>query len=68
MIDLMDKSRRVGFSGLGSMGYGMALNLLKDGFDVIGFDVFEAPRDRFKTAGGLVASSVSESCKGTTRW
>lgn len=53
----------VGFVGLGAMGFGMATHLVKQGYSVHGFDVFPASVDRFKTAGGIPASSLQESAK-----
>ncbi len=42
----------VAFVGLGSMGLGMAKNLLKHGHKVIGVDPSAAARDAFTAAGG----------------
>lgn len=53
----------VGFVGLGAMGFGMATHLVKQGHPVHGFDVFPASVDRFKTAGGIPASSLQDSAK-----
>ncbi|CAI7668906.1 unnamed protein product [Penicillium pancosmium] len=53
----------VGFVGLGAMGFGMATHLVKQGYPVHGFDVFPASVDRFKTAGGIPASSLQDSAK-----
>ena len=41
----------VAFIGLGSMGLGMAKNLLKHGHKVIGVDPSAAARDAFTAAG-----------------
>jgi 3-hydroxyisobutyrate dehydrogenase len=49
---------RVGFIGLGNMGLPMALNLMKAGHQVEGFDVFGAAVDRLVAAGGSSAGSV----------
>jgi 3-hydroxyisobutyrate dehydrogenase len=54
----------IGFVGLGAMGFGMATNLVKEGYPVHGFDVFPASVDRFKAAGGIPASSLKDSAKG----
>ncbi|KAJ6006119.1 hypothetical protein N7451_004063 [Penicillium sp. IBT 35674x] len=51
----------IGFVGLGAMGFGMATNLVKEGYPVHGFDVFPASVERFKNAGGISASSLQES-------
>ena len=50
----------VAFIGLGSMGLGMAKNLLKHGHKVIGVDPSAAARDAFAAAGGSVAASCAE--------
>ncbi len=42
----------IAFVGLGSMGLGMAKNLLKHGHKVIGVDPSAAARDAFVAAGG----------------
>jgi 3-hydroxyisobutyrate dehydrogenase len=49
---------RVGFIGLGNMGLPMALNLLKAGHQVEGFDVSGAAVDKLVAAGGASAGSV----------
>ncbi|KAJ5546543.1 hypothetical protein N7494_004128 [Penicillium frequentans] len=51
----------IGFVGLGAMGFGMATNLVKEGYPVHGFDVFPASVERFKNAGGIPASSLQDS-------
>ncbi len=50
----------VAFIGLGSMGMGMARNLLKHGHKVIGVDPVSAAREAFSKAGGAVATSPAE--------
>jgi len=49
---------RVGFIGLGNMGLPMALNLLKAGHEVEGFDVNGAAVDKLVAAGGASAGGV----------
>ncbi len=52
---------RVGFIGLGVMGYHMALNLSrKSGALVIGYDISEERLMKFEAAGGTVASGTDE--------
>lgn len=46
----------VAFIGLGSMGLGMARNLLKHGHKVVGVDPSESARNAFVAAGGTVAA------------
>jgi 3-hydroxyisobutyrate dehydrogenase-like beta-hydroxyacid dehydrogenase len=48
----------VGFVGLGNVGGPMAVNLLKAGFDVVGFDVKQ--NSSFVGAGGRMAASCEE--------
>ncbi|KAL1586196.1 hypothetical protein WHR41_05466 [Cladosporium halotolerans] len=50
----------VGFAGLGAMGGGMAKNLVKNGFPVTGYDVFQPLVDSFVEAGGKAAKSPKE--------
>ena len=38
---------KIGFIGLGNMGLPMAINLLKAGHEVIGFDLVQAQTDAF---------------------
>jgi 3-hydroxyisobutyrate dehydrogenase len=45
------------------MGFGMATHLVKQGYPVIGFDVYQPTLDKFKAAGGVPSSSLSESAK-----
>ena len=53
----------VAFVGLGSMGLGMAKNLLKHGHKVIGVDPSAAAREAFATAGGTTAATPAEAAK-----
>ncbi len=49
--------RNVCVIGLGSMGFGMAASLLRDGFTVSGFDLNPEPLSRFVALGGTAATS-----------
>lgn len=49
---------KIGFIGLGNMGLPMALNLLKAGHHVEGFDLNSAAVDKLVQAGGAAAASV----------
>ena len=49
---------RIGFVGLGNMGLPMALNLVKAGHQVEGFDLNGAAVDNLKLAGGAGAGTV----------
>ena len=50
----------VAFVGLGSMGLGMAKNLLKHGHKVIGVDPSAAAREAFVAAGGTTAATPAD--------
>ena len=56
---------RIGFIGLGNMGLPMALNLLKAGHAVAGFDVSRAQADKLSAAGGKATASVTAAASGT---
>jgi 2-hydroxy-3-oxopropionate reductase len=56
----------VGFIGLGIMGGPMAANLVKAGFDVVGYNRSRAALDRLKQAGGRAASSTAEAAKDSS--
>lgn len=51
---------KVGFIGLGTMGAGMALNLLKAGYDVVVFDIRKESAAPQLAAGAAWAESVAE--------
>ncbi|MCA3302041.1 MAG: NAD(P)-dependent oxidoreductase [Roseomonas sp.] len=51
---------RVGVIGLGSMGMGAALSLLRAGVEVTGCDSREAARDEFIAAGGAAVAKASD--------
>jgi 3-hydroxyisobutyrate dehydrogenase len=53
----------VAFIGLGSMGLGMAKNLLKHGHKVIGVDPSAPAREAFQAAGGTLAATPAEAAK-----
>jgi len=50
----------IGFVGLGNMGGPMALNLVKAGHEVRGFDVSQASRSAFAAGGGAAAASLAD--------
>jgi 2-hydroxy-3-oxopropionate reductase len=54
----------IGFIGLGIMGAPMAENLVKAGFDVVGYARRPAAIDRLTAAGGRRAASVAEATRG----
>lgn len=53
----------IGFCGLGAMGFGMATHLVKQGYPVTGFDVWQPSLEKFKGAGGIPAPNPAESAK-----
>lgn len=52
--------QRCGVIGLGDMGSGLAKNLIKNGFQTIGFDLSEARMAAFRDLGGMPANSVKQ--------
>ncbi|KXS94022.1 hypothetical protein AC579_1163 [Pseudocercospora musae] len=54
---------RIGFAGLGAMGGGMAKNLVKQGFEVTGFDVYQPLVDSFVEAGGKPAKTPKDAAQ-----
>ncbi len=50
--------------GLGSMGFGVACSLLRDGFHVTGFDVNADTMTRFAALGGQVADTIAAAAAG----
>ncbi|WP_397391689.1 3-hydroxyisobutyrate dehydrogenase [Polynucleobacter sp.] len=54
---------KVAFLGLGNMGLPMALNLMKAGHQVHGFDLVQSQLDAFKADGGIPEQSASEAAK-----
>ncbi len=51
---------KIGFIGLGNMGGPMAINLVKAGHSVAGFDIVTANLDEFAAVGGVAATSALE--------
>lgn len=51
---------RIGFIGLGNMGLPMAQNLIKAGYDVVGFDLSRPQVDKLVATGGVAASGVAQ--------
>lgn len=47
----------VSFIGLGAMGFGMAANLVKEGYPVTGFDVWGPTLEKFRQVGGTTATT-----------
>ncbi len=59
-----EKVQSVALIGLGSMGLGMALSLLRAGHTVTGVDVTEARRSAIEAAGGAFTLDAREAAKG----
>ncbi|MFE5580942.1 2-hydroxy-3-oxopropionate reductase [Kitasatospora sp. NPDC056531] len=60
----MSASRKIAFVGLGIMGKPMAVNLVKAGHQVTGFDLSQASIDAVIAAGGQGAASIADAVKG----
>ena len=54
---------KVGFIGLGNMGLPMALNLLRAGHEVMGFDLVQSQLEAFSTAGGSIGANANDAAK-----
>uniref|UniRef100_A0A5B7BKZ0 Ketose-bisphosphate aldolase class-II family protein n=1 Tax=Davidia involucrata TaxID=16924 RepID=A0A5B7BKZ0_DAVIN len=63
ITDNLTSVNRIGFIGLGAMGFGMATHLLKSNFCILGYDVYKPTLSRFANAGGLIGSSPAEVSK-----
>ncbi|MGF1427698.1 2-hydroxy-3-oxopropionate reductase [Kitasatospora sp. LaBMicrA B282] len=59
----MSASRKIAFIGLGIMGKPMAINLVKAGHDVTGFNLEQAAIDALVAAGGHGAGSIADAVK-----
>lgn len=55
---------RIGFVGLGHMGLPMAINLIKAGHQVTGYDLQTAAMQHLSAAGGFAASRLEEAAAG----
>lgn len=51
---------KIGFVGLGAMGFGMATHLIKAGHAVTGFDAYPPSLEKFQAAGGVAAASPKD--------
>lgn len=51
---------KVGFIGLGRMGLPLASHLVKNGVDLVAYDIHSAPLDKIQQLGGKVATSPQE--------
>ena len=57
----------VGVIGLGIMGSAMAANVVKAGFQVLGYDPVAAARTRLKKSGGTPCASIAEVARQCSR-
>ena len=64
MNDTTNRTGTIGFVGLGAMGLPMALNLLKSGYVVRGFDLNPAALAALSDAGGVIAPTAAEAATG----
>ena len=53
-------SKKIGFVGLGTMGFPMAVNLKKAGFEVIGYDAFKGVYEKAAAAGITMVETLKE--------
>lgn len=53
-------SKTVGFVGLGTMGFPMAVNLKKAGFEVVGYDAFKGVYEKAGSAGIMMVETLRE--------
>lgn len=53
-------SKKIGFVGLGTMGFPMAVNLKKAGFEVIGYDAFKGVYEKARAAGITMVETLKE--------
>jgi 3-hydroxyisobutyrate dehydrogenase len=58
-------ARRVGIVGIGIMGTAMMRNLVKDGFEVVGYDIAEVAMARLIESGGIAAVSPRDVAEKT---
>lgn len=65
MTNANGQRSRVAVIGLGIMGLPMAVNLVKAGHDVVGFNRTKAKAERLAEAGGRAADSVAEAVSGS---
>jgi 3-hydroxyisobutyrate dehydrogenase-like beta-hydroxyacid dehydrogenase len=54
----------IGFIGLGNMGFGMATNLIKAGYEVSAYNRSQEKVDALAAQGAQPARSVAEACRG----
>ena len=60
----MQQHTKIGFIGLGAMGFGMAASLCRAGFAVTGYDLREEALERLARLGGARAATPAEAARG----
>jgi putative dehydrogenase len=60
----MQQDIKIGFIGLGAMGFGMAASLCRAGFAVTGYDLREEALERLLKRGGARATTPAEAAQG----
>jgi len=53
----------IGFAGLGHMGFPMAINLIKAGHQVTGYDLQQSALQNFSNSGGIIARNLHEAAQ-----
>ncbi len=53
-------SKKIGFVGLGTMGFPMAVNLQKASFEVVGYDAFKGVYEKATAAGITMVETLKE--------
>ncbi|MET3684425.1 3-hydroxyisobutyrate dehydrogenase [Alkalibacillus flavidus] len=53
-------SQKIGFVGLGAIGFPMAVNLVKAGYDVVGYDAFKGVYEKAEAEGLTMVETVKE--------
>jgi L-threonate 2-dehydrogenase len=56
-------TKRVGIVGIGIMGTAMMRNLVKDGFEVVGYDIADGAMARLAEAGGIARRLAARRCR-----
>ena len=63
---MSDRSKTVGFIGMGMMGGGMAANLLKADFDMVAYDIDPARNEHFSGLGAKIANGPAGVAQGAS--
>ena len=61
---MASQTHEIAFLGLGAMGFGMATHLVKQGYSVTGFDIWEPTTEKFKAVGGNATTSPAAAATG----